>query len=211
MSLSTDALLSAILVYGYPVLFGIVLAGSLGVPIPTDLMLLAAGGFVATGDLELVTVLLIVFVAAVAGDLIVFTVARWLGHEVVTRHGARFGLGADRLAAAQARFGTWLGLSVFLTRCLLTPLSLPTTVLAALGRYPLGGFALMAAIGEAVWTAGYVGVGYLFGESWESLSEWVGDKAGLIGGVCLILVAVAALVYLLRAGRAPARPVQSAG
>jgi len=209
VNISTDALLTAILVYGYPVLFGIVLAGSVGVPIPTDLMLLAAGGFVASGDLELLTVLLIVFVAAVGGDIIVFLVARRLGHAVVTRHGARIGLGPDRLALAQAKFGTWLGLAIFVTRCLLTPLSLPTTVLAALGRYPFGSFALMAAIGEATWTGAYVGLGYLFGESWQSLSEWIGDKAGLIGGVCLAAVALAVLIWLLR--REDGAPVQSPG
>jgi membrane-associated protein len=210
VSLSTDGLLTAILVYGYPVLFGIVLAGSLGVPIPTDLMLLAAGGFVASGDLDLVTVLLLVFVAAVAGDCVVFLVARWLGHEAVTRHGARFGLGAERLAHAQTRLGAWVGAGVFLTRCLLTPLSLPTTVLAAVGRYPFGVFALIAAFGEAVWTAAYVGVGYLFGESWSALGDWISDKAGLIGGLCLAGVALAALVWLVRS-REDGAPVQSPG
>lgn len=210
MTFSTDALLTAILVYGYPVLFGVVLAGSVGLPIPTDLMLVAAGGFVATGELDLVTVLVLVFAAALGGDVIVFLVVGWVGHEVVTRHGARFGLGADRLAAAERRLGAWVGLSVFLTRCLLTPLSLPTTVLAALGSYPFGTFALVAALGEVVWTAVYVGIGYFFGESWSALTGWVEDRAGLVGGLCLFAVAVGLLVWLLRS-RGPAGPVRSPG
>src|SRR4029078_3771663 len=94
------------------------------------------GGFVASGDLDLIVVLALVFGAAILGDCLVFGAARWLGHGGVTRHGQRFGLGEERLAAARLRFGAFLGLSVFMTRWLLTPLSLPATGLAALGRPP---------------------------------------------------------------------------
>jgi membrane-associated protein len=209
MSLSSDTLLTALLVYGYPVLFGVVLAGSVGVPIPTDLFVQAAGGFVASGDLDLVTVVALVFAAAILGDCLVFAVARWLGHEVVVKHGARIGLGEERLAAARARFGAFLGLSVFMTRWLLTPLSLPATVLAALGGYRAYYFAAVAAVGEVIWTSIFVGLGYGFGESWSSLVDWVDDSAVLLAGLCLAAVAAALLVWLLRREREA--PVQSAG
>jgi membrane protein DedA with SNARE-associated domain len=208
VSLSADALLTALLVYGYPVLFGVVLAGSIGLPVPSDLFVLAAGGFVASGDLDLVTVLVLVFAAAITGDCLVFLVVRWLGHEVVVRHGRRIGLGEERLAAARARFGAFLGLSVFVTRWLLTPLSVPATVLAALGRYPLGYFAAFAVAGELIWTGAFVALGYAFGESWSTLLEWVQDSLGLLAGLCLAGVGVALLVWLLR-NRNVAAPVES--
>jgi membrane protein DedA with SNARE-associated domain len=208
MSLSADALLTALLVYGYPVLFAVVLAGSVGVPLPTDLFVLAAGGFAASGDMELLTVVALVFAAAILGDCLVFALARWLGHEAVLRHGGRFGLGEERLAAARARFGAVLGLSVFMTRWLLTPLAMPATVLAALSRYPMAYFAGVAAAGELLWTGAFVGLGYAFGESWSSLVDWVEDSAGILIGLCLAGVGVAVLVWLLRKD-APATPSQS--
>ena len=208
MSFAADDLLTALLLYGYPVLFGVVLAGSVGIPIPTDLFVLAAGGFVASGDLDLATVVALVFAAAILGDCLVFAVARWLGHEVVVRHGGRIGLGEARLAAARTRFGAVLGLSVFMTRWLLTPLSLPATVLAALGGYRVFAFAAIAAVGEMIWTGIFVGVGYAFGESWSSLTDWVDDSAGLLAGLCLAAVAAGLLVYLLRS-RSEQAPVQS--
>ena len=209
MSFAADDLLTALLVYGYPVLFGVVLAGSMGLPIPTDLFVLAAGGFVASGELDLATVVALVFAAAILGDCLVFAVARWLGHEVVARHGGRFGLGEERLTAARTRFGAVLGLSVFMTRWLLTPLSLPATVLAALGRYPVYTFAAIAAVGEVIWTGIFVGLGYAFGESWSSLVGWVEDSAGLLAGLCLAAVAAVLLFCLLRS-RGEQAPVQSA-
>ena len=210
MSISSDALLTALLVYGYPVLFGVVLAGSVGIPIPTDLFVLAAGGFVASGDLDLLTVLALVFAAALLGDCLMFTAARWLGHAAVLRHGRRVGLTEERLGAARERFGAFVGTSVFLTRWLVTPLGMPATVLAALGRYPIASFAGIAAAGELIWTGAFVGLGYAFGDSWQTVVDWVHDSAGLLAGLCLAAVGVALLVWLLR-NRGVEAPVQSTG
>src|SRR5262245_32463993 len=100
MTLSTDQLLTWLLQYGYPVLFGTVLAGSLGLPIPNNLLILAAGGLAAEGDLDLAVVLTVVFVAAILGDALVFGLAWWLGEHAVVRHGARVGLTEARLSSA---------------------------------------------------------------------------------------------------------------
>jgi len=206
VSISADGLLTALLVYGYPVLFGVVLAGSIGVPLPTNLFVLAAGGFVASGDFDLVAVLLLVFAAAILGDCLVFAAARWLGHEAVVHHGRRVGLTEQRMGAARRRFGGFVGTSVFMTRWLVTPLAMPATILAALGRYPLAYFAGVAAAGELIWTGAFVGLGYAFGDSWSSLVDWVSDSAGLLAGLCLVAVGVALMVWLLR-NRAREAPV----
>ena len=198
MSISTDQLLTWLLLYGYPALFAVVLAGSLGLPIPTDLLILAAGGFVAEGDLNLITVLGLVFVAAIIGDCTVYFVARWAGRRAVSRYGGRVGLGPERLAAAEIRFGGWLGLSVFMTRWLLTPLSLPATVLAAVGRYPAVSFVGFAAVGEVLWTGVFVGIGYVFGESWSGVLQIVQDSVGLAAGLGVAVLALVLLVMVLR-------------
>jgi membrane-associated protein len=202
LTLSTDLFLTWLLLYGYPVLFGSVLAGSLGLPIPNNLLILAAGGFAAEGDLELAIVLAVVFVAAVAGDCLVFAAAWWFGEHAVLRHGSRIGLTEARLAASRQRFGAGIGVSVFMTRWLLTPLSLPAGVLAGVGRYPPSAFAACAVAGELLWTGLYVGIGYLFGESWSGVLDTVGDSAGLAAGLALAAVAAAGLL-LMRARRAP--------
>ncbi|HZQ98629.1 MAG TPA: DedA family protein [Chloroflexota bacterium] len=204
MAISVDQLLTALLVYGYPALFAVVLAGSLGVPIPTDLLILAAGGFAAEGELDLVTVLGLVFAAAILGDCTVYGVARWAGDAAVRRHVGRVGLSAERLAAAEARLGTWLGLGVFMTRWLLTPLSLPATLLAAIGRYPAPWFVAFAAAGELLWTGVFVGIGYLFGESWSGILQIVQDSVGLVAGLGVAAVAIGMLLWLVRA-RSPGR------
>jgi membrane-associated protein len=207
VSLATDQLLTWLLLYGYPILFAVVLAGSIGLPMPTNLLVLAAGGFVAEGELDLVAVVALVLSAAVLGDAAAYLLARWAGEEVVHRHGGRVGLGPARLAAARGRFGRWLGLSVFVTRWLVTPLALPATVVAAVSRYPAPRFAAAAVGGEALWTLAYVGLGYVFGESWSGVADWVQDSAGLLAGLGVAGIAAALLWLLLRARPAQPAPV----
>jgi membrane-associated protein len=199
--ISTDQLLTWMLLYGYPVLFGVVLIGALGVPVPANLTLLAAGGFVAQGELELLPVVGMVFAAAVLGDCVVYGVAGLGGERLVERHGPRIGLGPERLAAARARIGGWMSLSVFVTRWLLTPLAVPTAVVAGLSRHHVVAFVASVAAGELLWTALYVGLGYFFGESWPSILDWVQDSAGLVAGIGLAAVAGGLLVWLLRTQR----------
>ena len=198
MSLSVDQLLAWLLIYGYPFLFFVVLVSALGAPLPANILLLAAGGFVAQGSLDLWTVLGLVLLAAILGDCVLYSVFRWAGEALVHRHGHRIGVGSRRLDAVRTRFGSWLGLSVFFTRWLLTPFALPATVLAGISHYPVVRFAALVIAGESLWTSGFVALGYIFGESWSSLMETVSDSVGVIAGLGITGAAVWLLVVQLR-------------
>src|SRR5205085_2251163 len=93
------------------------------------------------------------------------------------------------------------GLSIFLTRWLFTPLALPATVLAGVSEYPARSFAISVVAGEALWVAAYVGLGYLFGESFSGLLDAIDEGRGLLAGLG---VAAAALVVLTLVRRAQA-------
>jgi len=209
VSLSSDQLLTWLLVYGYPILFLAVLAAAVGLPIPANLLLVAAGGFVADGELDLLPTLLLVLGAALLGDALTFAIVRWAGAGAVHRHGQRVGLGPDRLAAVRGRFGRWVGLSVFLTRWLVTPLSLPATVVAGISQYPVGSFAACVVTGEVLWVAAYVGLGYAFGDSFSGIIDAVQESKGLLAGLGLAATALALLAVVLRAQRESTRQTAS--
>jgi membrane protein DedA with SNARE-associated domain len=159
----TGQALTLLLIYGYPLLFAAVLSGAVGLPLPRSVLLMAAGGLAAEEELDVMTVLAVVATAAVLGDR--------LNNRVVRRM-----TGAT-------------GLAIFLTRWLLTPLSLPVTIGAGLVRYPLLLFVTLALAGDAVWTVIYVSIGYFVGESWTTLSDVVSESGGLIAGIGILLVA----------------------
>ena len=52
MSIS-DQLLAAFVLNGLPVLFGVVLIGSVEIPLPCPILLIAAGSFVENGEMNM--------------------------------------------------------------------------------------------------------------------------------------------------------------
>jgi membrane protein DedA with SNARE-associated domain len=74
-----EALLSAIGRHGYILVFFIVLAESLGMPVPAALALVAGGAAVAAGLLHLSTLLLLAVSAMILGDSLLFVMGRYMG------------------------------------------------------------------------------------------------------------------------------------
>src|SRR5215210_8935015 len=120
MSLS-DYLLSTFGIYGLPVLFGVLLFGSIGVPLPGSLLLVAAGSFVEQGDINQWSVLVLASAGAILGDNIGYFLGRWGGRRLV-RWLSRFVGGEARLEHVEGWLKRHGGLGIFLSRWLLTPL-----------------------------------------------------------------------------------------
>ena len=74
-----EALLSAIGRHGYLVVFFIVLAEALGMPVPAALALVAGGAAAAAGLLHLTTLLLLAVAAMMLGDSLLFVLGRYMG------------------------------------------------------------------------------------------------------------------------------------
>src|SRR5579862_9750306 len=117
----TEQLLAALSVYGVPLLFGVTLVASIGIPIPVSLLLIAAGSFVELGEMNGWSVILLASCGAVIGDQIGYMLGRWGGSHVLGHVGGWI-LSEDKLMKAERSARRWGGASVFLTRWLLTPL-----------------------------------------------------------------------------------------
>jgi membrane-associated protein len=190
-------------VYTYAVAALAVLLGALGVPLPSTVVLLAAGSFVADDGPNIFVLFGIVVVSAVAGDLACFSLARWAGMRVLGRYGARVGVTAERVAAAERRFERWGGLLILVTRFLLTGLALPTNLAAGGGGYPFLRFLGFALVGEAIWAAQLLTLGWLFGPGWVSLLDYLGDTVTTLTALALAGGLVYLLVRVVRSSAAP--------
>ena len=164
-----------LLVYSYPVVGLTVLVAAVGVPLPTTVVVLAAGALAADGDPNPYALFAVILVAAVAGDLLSFTVARRGGAVAIDRLGPRVGLTAERIEPLARRLERWGGLLVVATRCVLTGLALPTNLVAGAGGYPLRSFAGYAVLGESIWAAGLMGLGWWYGANWVALLDYLND------------------------------------
>ena len=174
-----DTALALVASYGAVIVGLCAYLSCLLVPIPTALVMLAAGGFAAAGDLDAVTVWMVALAAAILGDQTGYWIGRGAGAAILPRlaaHPSRAAL----LARAEGYVATHGGIGVFLSTWLFAPLG-PWVNLVA-GATGLGWlrFALWDAAGEAIWVTGYLSLGFVFGDRIEALSSLLGNLSGLL-------------------------------
>lgn len=186
MSLS-DYLLSTLGVYGLPVLFACLLIGSVGIPLPGSLMLLAAGSFVEQGDLSLWPVLVLSATGAVLGDNLGYALGRFGGRRLAQRI-SRFIGGEERLKAAEKWLKRREGAGIFLSRWLITPLSPFINIICGATDYPWPRFLLYDVLGEALWVVLYVLLGRLFSDRVQAMSDLLGDFMWMLIGLIFVIV-----------------------
>jgi membrane-associated protein len=193
----TDYLLSALGVYGLPVLFAALLVGSIGVPMPASLLLLAAGSFVAQDELKLWPVLGLAAAGAILGDNIGYVLGRWGGRRLSVGLSRLVG-GQDRFAQAEAWLKRWEGAGIFFSRWLLTPLGPFVNIISGLSKYSWPRFAIYCVTGEGLWVALYVMLGRSFSDRVLAMSDFFRDLTWAIVGLLVLAVLGWKLVHYLR-------------
>lgn len=183
MNLS-DQLLGAMSLYGLPVLFGVLLIGSIGVPMPATLLLIAAGSFVEQGDLNLWSVLGLASAAAILGDNIGYALGRWGGRRAARRMTAWIG-GETKLRQAKTWSKRWGGTGIFFSRWLVTPLGPWLNLTSGMTNYPWRRFVFFDVLGETLWVVLYVSLGRIFSDRVQAMSVFLGDVTWVIIGLII--------------------------
>jgi len=185
-----DAAPGALLTYGPVALALVLFAGCLGVPLPVTIMLLAAGALIREGlfDATLISPLVLV---AVVGDCASYLMGRYGGWLFRKRLE-----GTPYWSRAEHALQLCGPAAILLTRFLLTPLATPTNHIAGGKRYAFQKFLLLCLIGDTLKITLFVGLGYLFAESWEALGASINSLIWW-----LILGALATLVLYAAYGR----------
>lgn len=184
----SETIFTLVTTYGARVVFASAYLSCLAVPIPTSLIMLAAGAFVATGDLEAVTVVAAALAGAILGDQSGYLIGRYGGTplaEWLAQDASRRKV-LDRARAMVDRHGTD---GVFLSTWLFAPLGPWVNLIAGTAGLAWMRFALVDAVGEVVWVAVYIGLGYAFAEHIESVSQIMGNVVGIVAGLGLMLAA----------------------
>ena len=182
-----DQLLAGLLVYGLPLLFGVILIASIGVPLPVTLMLVAAGSFAKQGEMKLAYVIAAASTAAILGDQIGYGLSRWGGRRLIDRITNRIG-GATKIKKAEALSKRWGGAGVFFSRWLITELGPWLNVTSGITGYPWPRFVLWGVLGEILWVFLYVGLGYVFSDRVQYLVEILGNLAWVILGIIVSII-----------------------
>ena len=182
----TEQLLAALSLYGLPVLFGVLVVGCAGIPLPASLMLVAAGSFAQFGEMKLWQVITVAIVASVLGDQIGYGLGRWGGH-LAERFSRKLG-GEEKLKRAEEFARRWGGTGIFFSRWLVTPLGPWLNLTSGMARYSWPRFLLWDALGETLWVVLYVMLGGLFSDSVQALAEILGSLVWVVAGLVLAVI-----------------------
>lgn len=194
----TETVFGLVTDYGAYVIFISAFLSCLALPIPTSLMMLTGGAFVASGDLTVWTVGLAAYSGAVLGDQAGYFIGRHGGSPLVARM-ARSPARAAVIGQATALIDRRGGLGVFLSTWAVAPLGPWVNFIAGATRLSWRRFAIWDVLGETVWVTLYVGLGYLFMDQVATVAEIMGD---VIGFLVALVVAVGAALWLRAVMRA---------
>ena len=181
----SDFLLTQVINYGAPILGLILFIGALGVPFPGTFLVVAVGAFCRQGLLSWSVTGLVAFICVVLGDCLSYSMGYYAREPVLNRFRS-----SQQWAQAEKSFQRWGGMSVFLTRFLVTGIAVPVNLLAGTGSFPFWRFLIYDVLGEAIWIFGYGGLGYIFGTQWELVSDFISNFGGFALGLVILGIGI---------------------
>ena len=173
-----NAAMDLLVGYGYAVVFGVVLAEQIGLPVPSQLVLLGAGALAGAGHLHPLPVLVAAAIASLIGDTLWYWIGRAGGPRVLGWI-CRISLEPDscvrRTHGMFDKHGAW---SLVFAK-FVPGFSTIAPPLAGIVGMPLSEFAALSAVAGLVWAGAFITVGWLFsaqleaiGTAFEGLGSW---------------------------------------
>jgi membrane protein DedA with SNARE-associated domain len=186
----------------YPVLFGVLVLGSLGLPIPEDIPLIAAGVLLNTqpGVATWVWTLFVAYLGIMSGDLVLYTLGRRWGPDVVSHRYVRRLITGRQFERATRRFHRWGMWFCFFGRFFMGIRAVMCMTAGAM-RYPYWRFFLADSMGAALSIPLFVYLGYWFGDVLPALRKTMGEVQGVLWGVGAIVAIAMIIAYRMRRAR----------
>ncbi len=177
------------------------------IPLPSEIIMPLAGWFLVDArGLGVEWLLLAAFCGALGnliGSWVAYAVGAWGGRPLLLRYGRYLLITRHEVEQADRWFARYGDRAVFISRMLpviRTFISLP----AGIARMNIWRFSILTFVGSFPWSLGLAWAGYLLGENWERIREWMRPAD------IPILIVLAALVawYIYRRVRTVLREAE---
>lgn len=178
----------------YPMIFLAVFANQLCLPVPAVLFLMTAGAFVASGNLNLGSVILASVVGSLLADYAWFMLGRWQGYRVV-RALCSFSMDGQHCSTRARRFFSRRGLPGLMFAKFVPGLDGLMPPLAGALNVTTVLFLFFDAVGALLWSATYCFVGYLFADHLDVVAATLGRVSGILA----IFIGVVLCYFIWRA------------
>jgi len=197
----TDLLLELVTQYGLVILACTVFLSALGAPLPGTVLLVLCGAYAASGDMDVVTVVSVAFLSAVAGDITGYAIG-YRGGAWLQRRLRLSSLGSQ-MDKAERFMAKWGGAGVFFSRWLVAPLGPTVNYISGISRFGWRKFIIWDLLGELIWTGAYTTIGMVFSATALALVDIIASASWvLIGAVGMYLMGKRLLKVAQQAGQA---------
>ena len=168
-----------------------------GLLVPGETAVVVGGVVAQRGDVALPVLIALVWLGAVGGDLVSFTLGRRLGRPFLDAHAPRLGIRPEHVERVEGFFARYGGRAVLIGR-FVGILRALTPFVAGASRLPLRRFLPYSLVGALGWAATFTMVGYAFASSFESAGE---SATRIALGAAVVVALVLLLVALSRRSR----------
>lgn len=156
----------------------------IGLVLPGDSLLFTAGFLASQGYLDIFLLILISFVAAIAGDNVGYWFGHRFGHTVFSRRGS-FLLDPSHIQKAERFYARYGAKTIVLAR-FIPVIRTIAPVLAGVGNMPRTIFLRYNIVGGFIWAVGVTLAGYFLGAAIPGVDRYL---IPIIGAIIIISVA----------------------
>ena len=158
-----------------------------GLLVPGETVMILGGATAGQGATNVYIMIAIAWACAFAGDSTSFFIGRRLGREFLMRNGPRFGVNEDRLKQIDDHFDRHGGKTIFIGRFVGFVRAFAPFIAGSSGmRYRM--FVPYSVLGTGIWVSSAIVLGYLFSRSIDSVLNYAGKGAFVLGAVIVLIV-----------------------
>jgi alkaline phosphatase len=178
-------------------------------PIPSELVMPLSGFLIQQGKLQFIPVVGAALIGTVLGAWFWYGIGRLVNERrlehLIGRHGRCFGLKAADLAVSRRWFSRHGAAVVFWGR--LVPGIRPfVSIPAGIELMPQRSFLFWTSAGSLLWILALVNAGFLLGDNYRQILDWIAPFTSLWSRLLLVLIAVGAIWLMARALQRSSRP-----
>ncbi|MBZ9634294.1 DedA family protein [Clostridium sp. FP1] len=198
MSEFSNLLIECFRNYNIWFLSSIIVLQCIGIPTGASLLVMASGAFAYAGEFNVVSLLLEIWFFSWVGDNIAYIMWRFIGHKALNRHYKVKTYVKPKILKAKNYLNKHGRSSVFFSRFIISAMGPFINAAAGLSRYKFSTFSLFVALGELFWTCIYLGLGYWFGDSFETIVPIVTGFGQFITYIAILIIALYFFIKAIR-------------
>jgi undecaprenyl-diphosphatase len=169
----------------------------IGLIIPGETALIVGGVVAGQGQIDIVLLIAIAWVASVAGDLVSFWLGHRLGREFLVKHGPKIQIDEHRLEQVEGFYDRHGGKAVFLGRFVGLVRAVSPFVAGSSGM-PLRRFVPYDVLAAGIITTVYALIGFVFWRSLDKVLSIARQGALALATVIVVVVVIVVAVRWLR-------------